>query len=232
MKNIEIEIIATNILDAKIIANSNANRIELIEHLDVGGLSPKQALLQEMSEITNVPYNVMVRTHANSFIYNEQDMLTMLKEIDYIRDHTNANGIVFGSLNQNNQISLPQLEQVLKIKGHLKLTYHRAIDEASNTLDSYQELTNYTNVDLVLTSGGQNSAIKGIKTIKKMLEIEPEQHCQILCGAGINNENIINFINVSHANRIHIGSAVRQNGLVNENLLNHLLKTINENTFS
>ncbi len=223
MKHIETEIIATNIKDVEVINNSKANRIELIENIELGGLTPTQELIALTSEIANTPFNVMLRPHANSFIYNQNDEFIILKQLDYIRDHSKASGIVFGSLTDKNLINLKQLELIIKHKGNLTLTFHRAIDESIDVVSSYRELINYSDINLVLTSGSKNTAIQGISNIIKMLEIEPSQYCKVLCGAGINQNNIIDFVKQSKATRIHIGSAVRNNGLVDKNLLNNML---------
>lgn len=71
--------------------------------------------------------------------------------------------------------------------------FHRAIDVVPDVFKALDDLISL-GVTRVLTSGQRESAIKGAKTVKKMIEYASD--CiDILPGGGINTQNVGEFIN-------------------------------------
>jgi copper homeostasis protein len=214
----QIEIIATNQEDATIAEKCGATRIELIHAFAWGGLSPKLEVTKAVCSAVSIPVNIMLRpcsnshgnNHRNSFCYNAQDIKTILAELKYIRDNTSANGIVFGALDKNNNLDIELLECIIKHKGHLKLTFHRAIDVCNDIISTYQQLLTYNEIDLVLTSGGKTTALDGIATIKQMIQMNlGHQNAQIMAGSGITPDNVTQIIEYAMVQHIHLGTGVR-----------------------
>ncbi len=222
-----IEIIVTNVLEAITAQNFGANRIELIQSFEYGGLSPSLELAKEVCDAVSIPTNIMIRPQGQNFIYNQKDQIQILSELDYIRDNTSANGIVFGALDNNNNIDCKLLEKVIDNKNHLQLTFHRAIDESKDIINSYKELLNYSDINLVLTSGGKETAVLGAKTIKQMLILNQNKiNCKILAGSGITPENAYSLIKQTGVKQIHVGKGVRINNILNKNKFEKLFKSI------
>lgn len=90
-----IEFIAVTVEDAKLIERSGADRIELVSGLTEGGITPSYGLIEKVVNSVNIPVNVMVRPHAQSFCYSEDDITIMKNDIRIIRS-IGANGVVFG----------------------------------------------------------------------------------------------------------------------------------------
>ena len=89
------------------------------------------ALINEVCNNVEIPVYVMVRPHGKSFIYNENDIKVILNDIKAITK-TKAKGIVFGALNNDLTINESLLKQIIDIKSHLKLTFHRAFDKSND----------------------------------------------------------------------------------------------------
>lgn len=222
-----IEIIATNLEEAITAEKYGANRIELIHSFDLGGLSPALELSREVCLKVKIPVNVMIRPHGDSFCYNLADIKQILLELEYLRDKTQANAVVFGALNNNGNIDKTLLKQIIANKGHLGLTFHRAIDVAFDTLEAYKQLIEFKEIDLVLTSGGKNTASEGAHVIKQMLELNNGQsNCKILAGSGITPENAAKLIQQTNVTQIHLGTGVRENGKLSLAKYNDLIKNI------
>jgi len=208
----KFEIIVTNVEEAILAEQYGADRLELIHDFKFGGLSPLLNMSQEVCAAVKIPVCVMVRPHGKSFIYDQHDTQQIIHEINYLRDHTDTYGIVFGALTETHTLNIRLLEQVIATKGRLNLTFHRAIDAAYDTLSCYQELLNYKEVDVVLTSGGKPTALEGAKMLKQMVELSnPFSHAKILAGSGITPENAQQIIAQTGVKQIHIGSGVRTN---------------------
>lgn len=217
------EIIVTNLAEALLAESCGASRLELIHSFELGGLSPALTIIKDICDNVQIPVNIMVRPHGDSFIFNDNNMQSIFREIDYIATNTKASGVVFGSLTENKQINITQLEQVLKFleKTELSLTYHRAIDESNDVVENFRILSRYINNGLkrVLSSGGADTAINGLGKLKLMQQIALSSSLILLPGSGINQTNIKFLLDNLSVHELHIGTGVRMNGKLDHELL-------------
>ena len=220
-----IEIIVTSVEDAITATKLGAHRLELIDSFEHGGLSPKLELTKFVCEQVNIPVNVMLRSNpCMDFNYNSHDIKIMLNELEYIRDFTKANGIVFGALDNNGKIDVTLLKLIITNKGHLKLTFHRAIDISNNIIRNYERLLDFKEIDLVLTSGGMETALEGAINIRKMIELSMNcEHAKILAGSGITPNNATEIIKQTSVTEIHLGTGVRINNILSAGKFKQLL---------
>lgn len=222
-----IEIIVTNCAEALTAAKHGADRLELINAFENGGLSPQLNLTLKVCAAVNIPVNVMLRPHAKSFVYTAHDITQILQQLEYIKTKTKAHGIVFGALNNNGTIDCQLLKLIIKHKGHLSLTFHRAIDASRNPIEAYAQLLNFPEVDLVLTSGGAETALAGVEIIRKMQQLQQANlNAEILIGSGITPDNISTIIQHLTINQIHLGSGVRTNNQLDKFKFDQLIAAI------
>jgi copper homeostasis protein len=225
----KLEVIVTNREEALLAQKCGVDRLELIHDFALGGLSPALELSLQVCAAVDIPVCVMLRPHGHSFIYDTHDVAQIMAELSYLRDHTEAYGIVFGALTPQGQLDIPLLEQVIAAKGHLALTFHRAIDVASDPLAVYLELLNYPEVDTVLTSGGQLTALEGAWVIAQMVTAGKTHHnAMVLAGSGITPDNAGDIIDRTGVAQIHVGSGARTNGVLDPEKLKQLLKACAE----
>lgn len=228
MKNIMIEIIGTSIEDVKRIEESGADRIELVSALSEGGLTPSYALIKRAIQSVKIPVNVMIRPHAKSFIYMAEEIELMVEDI-LIAKELNANGVVFGTLNRNNEICIPSLEKLLKACEGIDVTFHKAIDELSDPIKGIEVLAKYGQIKNVLTSGGKGNILKNTSVIKTM--VEKSKHINVIAGGGLDLKNIKEVMKNTKAPQCHFGTAVRYDkstfGEINIDELRLLINTIN-----
>ncbi len=203
-----IEVITDNLSDSISTKNLNINRIELVKDLHLGGLTPDIELTSQVCDNVTIPVNIMLRCHAESFTYSENDMQIMLRDLERIKK-TKANGIVFGCLDASGNIDTHNLEKILANKEHLKLTFHRAIDEAKDYQKALSVLLSY-DIDTILTSGTKTTAIDGLDNINKAQQIVSNK-IKILAGAGLKEDNIYSFIDNCKTQYIHLGTGARIN---------------------
>lgn len=227
MKNIEV--IAINEDDIKIINKTKAARIELVWNLEVGGLSPMIQTITEALKLTNIPIHVMVRPQYKSFVYSENQFIEIIVYIKKIlKLDKKPKGIVFGSLTEDNKINEEQLRKVIAIKEDLELTFHRAFDMTPNYKESLEILKKYK-VDTLLSSGTKSKAEEGIKELTYINNNKGK--INLLIGSGINLENSKKIINKIGGNNLHIGTAVRLDRSLEKNidaeLVDKIFKNIN-----
>jgi len=206
-----LEVIATSVLDAKLAQECGADRIELISGIAEGGVTPSLGLIEQVMKAVDIPVNVMLRPHANSFRYDEDDLQVMLRDAQAIRD-SGAAGIVLGMLKQGNEIDTAALELLLNETGNLAVTFHRAFDELDDQLAALHRLTGYPAIRRVLTSGGKPSVLEAKAEIAELVRLSEGGPVEILAGSGLTVESLDEFIRYTKVKEVHMGTGVRMNG--------------------
>ncbi|CEP81198.1 copper homeostasis protein CutC [Paraclostridium sordellii] len=222
-----LEIIGMSVEDAIAIEKCGADRIELVSALTEGGLTPSFGLIESVVNKVKIPVNVMIRHHAKSFVYSDEDINIMIKDIEKVKE-IGANGVVFGMLDEKNNIREEQLITLLEAAKGLDVTYHRAIDE-TDVIDSIKILSKYESITNVLTSAGKGNIENNIEKIKEMKKNAGS--INILLGGGLNFENIDRIKNLTNNKDFHFGTAIRVDknpfGEIDEVRLRKLVEIIN-----
>lgn len=215
MKN-KVEVIAWSVEDAKKIEEAKADRIELVVDLPNGGTTPSLKLVGEVCKAVKIPVRVMIRDTYDSFVYSEETMKSHLKFIKDIQKY-NVEGIVFGSLTKDNRINFDDLEDVIKAKGKMKLTFHRAFDEIKikDAIKDFKKLSTY-DVDCLLTSGTKINAEKGSSILKKLVNLNT--NIEILAGKSISINNVKKIVDKSKVSFVHIGLSIREDKTINTSI--------------
>lgn len=116
-----------------------------------------------------------------------------------------ADGIVFGFLKPDGTVDTDRcadfIGKIKKINPNAETVFHRAIDVVPDVFKALDDLI-ALGVTRVLTSGQRESAIKGAKTVKKMIEYASDR-IDILPGGGINTQNVGEFINETGTHSVH-----------------------------
>ncbi|MGZ9587291.1 copper homeostasis protein CutC [Paenibacillus marinisediminis] len=206
-----IEVIATTLSDVRAAQAGGADRIELITAFAEGGLTPSLGLIEQAAAESTIPFRVMIRPHARSFVYDRDDMLTIVRDVELARS-AGAKAIVFGALTADGQIDEEALRRVLDAAGPMDMTFHRAIDESADIMKALETIISYKGITDILTSGGADHAVQAASTIRRMVETAKPQGVHILAGSGLHADNVMPFLRETGVERVHFGSAVRVDG--------------------
>ena len=166
---------------------NGANRIELCGRLDLDGLTPSRDLISNAFSILKIPIRVMIRPKHPSFEYSEDEINTMIDDIKFCKK-IGVDGVVFGCLNKNSDFQMDQINRLSKISKPLNVIIHKAIDSTNSVLESLSLISENSNINGVLTSGGERFAINAVETLKKMLVLVPDRF-EIIMAGGITFEN-------------------------------------------
>ena len=218
-----LEIIASTVEEAVAAEQAGADRIELVSALSEGGLTPSYGLIRQVVSTVEIPVHVLVRPHSKSFVYSKSDEETIITDIDLIRE-LGAAGIVVGSLTSDGRVDEGFLGRIIKHKGELSLTFHRAIDSSRDILEAAEVLADFPEVDRILTSGGQATALEGKETIARLIADYPD--LIILPGSGITLENAEALLEATKASELHVGSAVLQDGAIKKERVEALTRLL------
>ena len=206
-----LEIIAETLEDAQNAVQGGADSLELITRLEMGGLTPDLEFVKAVHNHVDCHLYVMLRPHANSFIYNAIDREHIFAMLEAIKP-IGVTGVVFGALTHDGNLDLELIQQVAQRKGTLQLTIHRALDHTNNPDVSLRSLVGIAN--RILCSGGASDIVQGQHTMARWVR-DYGKHFSFGCAGGVTLENIAQLAAVTSAHEMHCGSAARLNGIVN-----------------
>lgn len=203
-----LEVIATCLEDAKRIERGGGKRIELITAFTEGGLTPSYALIKNVITAVSIPVHVMIRPHAKSFIYSNEEIGLMREDIRVAKE-LGATGVVLGVLNEENEIDEEKLAKLLEVVEGMNVTFHRAIDEMEDLVKAVKILRKFKEVTHILTSGGQGKIEDNISVLRHMHEAS-EGQIEMIVGSGVTKENVQQLLHKTGITQAHVGTAVRE----------------------
>ena len=195
------EVCVDSLEDAIKAEKNGANRIELCGRLDLDGLTPSRDLISNAFSILKIPIRVMIRPKHPSFEYSEEEINTMIDDIKFCKS-LGVDGVVFGCLDENSNFQMDQINRLSIIAKLLNVIIHKAIDYTNSVLDSLSLISKNSNINGVLTSGGERFAINAVETLKKMLVLVPDKF-EIIMAGGITFENFESLHALSNGKYYH-----------------------------
>ncbi|MDA9257088.1 copper homeostasis protein CutC [Flavobacteriaceae bacterium] len=181
------EVCVDSLEDAINAEKNGANRIELCGRLDLDGLTPSKDLIKSAFSILKIPIRVMIRPKHPSFVYSEDEVSTMIDDIKFCKN-LGLDGVVFGCLDEEYNFEMKQINRLSEVAKPLNVIIHKAIDSTSSVIESLLLISKNSNINGVLTSGGERFAINSAETLKKMLVLVPDSFEVIMAG-GITFQN-------------------------------------------
>ena len=191
--NIKVEVCCGSVEDCLIAQKCHADRIELNNGLELGGLTPGIGTLKKAKELTHLPICCMVRPRGKGFCYSELEFEAMIE--------AGADGIVFGFLHEDGTIDKERTKKMAEVIGGKEKVFHKAFDSCPNFDEGMQILID-CGIDRVLTSAGSD-IVKGAVTLNA-LQKKYGSKIQILAGGGVRDYNVQEILNVSGCTQIHM----------------------------
>jgi copper homeostasis protein len=195
------EVCVETLQEAVLAEKRGANRIELCSDLHLDGLTPSFELMKEACLVLKIPVMVMIRPRAGNFVYAEEEISRMKSEIDLAKE-AGAAGVVFGLLTPGNKIDKKNTQILSEYAKPLPVTFHKAIDELENPVEGVSVLKEICGIKRILTSGGKPTALEGLETIRKMIEVAGEQ-ITILVAGKVTNHNVEEIQKLTGAKELH-----------------------------
>lgn len=207
MGNTLVEICANGLQSALTAQKGGADRIELCRSLELDGLTPNPRTVRAVIEKLHIPVHLLIRPRDGDFKYTDKEIKAIRRQIAMAQD-TGCAGVVCGALNSKNEIDLGVTRELVHAAGNLHFTFHRAFDVISDQASALEQLIGL-GVNRVLTSGGESSALKGMKQLNE-LRRQAGGRIEIMPGAGINSRNMNQFLDAGFES-VHL-SASHANG--------------------
>lgn len=167
-----------------------ADRIELCENLGVGGITPSLELIKAVKDNFDINVQVLIRPRAGDFEFNKAEIQQIVDQIEAVKT-MKVTGVVVGALNADLSINEAACKQFKTAADHLEISFHKAIDEASNKEEAIAQLIDL-GFDRILTSGGKPTALEGLNVLTRWRSKFGDR-IQIMPGGSIRPENVNAF---------------------------------------
>ncbi|KAF3385632.1 Copper homeostasis protein cutC [Penicillium rolfsii] len=192
-------------------ARGGADRIELCQDYQSGGLSPHPSVLQAVKTRVSIPVYVMIRPHARDFCYDKEDFESMKATLQ-LMNNSGADGFVFGILHQapdpgaagrNAWVDIARNKELVQLAAGKPCTFHRAFDcipesDWETALADIREC----GFAAILTSGGPSST-NAVDCMDQLADLVHRQSChlgspaqagrrplEVIVGGGVRPTNI------------------------------------------
>ncbi len=165
-----------------------AHQLELCDRLDLDGTSPPINGITAVCAHVRIPIKVIVNPNPFNYQYSSNDFENIKKYVHKL-NHLPIEGIVFGPLDKVGFPDLKLIAQMAEIT-KLPITYHKAIDQTADILQSTQLLADQGIVHFILSSGAKKTALEGVDTLNKMKSILQDSKIELIAAGSITAENL------------------------------------------
>ncbi len=216
-----LEIACFNLESCLIAQQAGASRIELCSDYQVGGITPSKELISEVRKKINSDLFVMIRPRAGNFIYSENEFLQVQETILFCKEQ-NCDGVVFGILNENNEVDIERCSKLVSMAKPMQCTFHRAFDECSEPEKALNEISE-CGFYRILTSGGKGNAIENLSQFKQLIELSKNK-ITIMPGGGIRSQNILEIIQQTGAKEFHSAAIIDTTVIADEKEIEKMIR--------
>jgi len=195
-----LEICVDSVESASASERGGADRIELCVNLDDGGTTPTTGLTAAVIDNTKLPVFVLIRPRAGDFVYSDEEIDLMLREVQTV-GIIGVAGIVTGALRSDHSVDVEQTRALIEAAAGLPVTFHRAFDSTIDLADALEQLVEL-GVTRVLTSGGAPTALDGADAIATLVS-QARDRISILAGGGIREHNVSEVVRRTGVREVH-----------------------------
>ncbi len=201
-----LEVCANSFSSALAAQNGGAIRVELCENMAEGGTTPSFGQIKLCTERLKLETWPIIRPRGGDFLYND-DELDLMKEDIKVCKTLGCSGVVTGILTSDGKIDKERCRALIEVAHPMPVAFHRAFDMSSNLTEALEDLIEL-GIVRVLTSGGAESAFNGIRIIEKLIK-QADNRIEIMPGAGINHQNILEIKEKTGAQTFHSSARLK-----------------------
>lgn len=189
-----LEVCCSSIESLLLAQEHGADRVELCQNLEQGGITPSYGMIKEAIKRAKIPVHVLIRPRPGNFSYSDDEILIQCHDIELCRDLGCA-GVVIG-------LTGP-IAGLMKYAGDMQVTYNRHFDDghALAMKDRLEEIID-AGCHRLLTSGGAPTAEEGIEQLRDTTR-QADGRIQIMAGSGITPQNVRKVIQVAGIREVH-----------------------------
>jgi copper homeostasis protein len=202
-----VEIAVQGPAGASIAFAEGADRIELCQALDVGGLTPSagtvECVLAELGDGHAVA--PLVRPRGGGFVYDDDESAVVAADIRHLVS-LGVGAVVVGCLTAAGTIDRTRLAEWTDAAAGADVVFHRAIDTVADPAAAIDVLIE-CGVARVLTSGGAGRSIDGTSVLAELV-VRAGGRLQIMAGGGVRVVDIA-ALRAAGVDAVHLSARAR-----------------------
>jgi len=217
-----LEVITPTLEDALAAQAGGASSLEICVSPEKDGLTPPITLVQTIRDAVTVDLNVILRPHANGFVYEQADRDLIFSTIEALKP-IGIQSVVFGAHDLYGDLDYDLIDAVVDSAKPMKTTLHRALEASECPEEGLKELVG--GVSRVLTSGPAKNAYDGMFGLLEWVNYFGLFYRFVAAG-GINKNNLQEIARTTAVDQIHVGRAAVVAGRVNEAAVRELVNLL------
>lgn len=194
-----VEIAANSIKSAIAAERGGADRVELCEFLEGGGVTPSFGTIAYSRDQLNIPLHVLIRPRVGDFYYGAEELEIMLRDVSMCRQLA-CDGVVIGALDREGNIDRDMCLRLIEAAGDMHVVFHRAFDCVIDIDRNWPALTSL-GVHGLLTSGASDDANTGAQQIADY--VQRNSGLEIIAGAGVTAAQVQALIHSTGVQAVH-----------------------------
>lgn len=201
-RSIGLEICVDSVAGLRAAAENGADRIELCAALSEGGLTPSKGTLLAAASFAT-PVRAMIRPRAGNFTYGPAELDIMRRDIEEVAA-AHLQGVVLGCNDESGNLDEAALAALVD-HAHafaLTVTLHRSFDLVADPLYALSVAAGLQ-IDTILTSGRQDTAIAGLEMIEQLVEAARKTNVEIMAGSGVIPSTVEPLVTRARVNYVH-----------------------------
>jgi len=214
-----VEVCVQGRASAHAAGSGGADRVELCERLEIGGLTPAAESLAAACRGLSIPVHALIRPRPGDFRYSAAEFAEMSRGIRTAKD-LGAAGVVLGLLRADFSIDRDRTAALVDLARPLSVTFHKAIDGAADPFAALDVLI-ALGVDRVLTSGQAPTAAAGLPMLRE-LHRHAAGRITLLPGGRIRAADLPALAHAGFT-EVHVGSATGPPGQTSPDLVRRIV---------
>lgn len=209
-----IEICVEDAEGVRIARDCGADRVELCDRLDIGGITPSEELI--CAAIPLAPpqgLRIMIRPRGGDFMHSDSEVTGMVADIERIRDLTASAsipiGFVMGVLSNDFTVNVQALRALKAASGDADLVFHRAFDQTPDLAVAMETIIDcgFTGI---LTTGG-DPAVAQVDRLRDLAK-QAGERISIIASGGLRSHNALDVVMRSGVPEVHMRAPGEQGG--------------------
>ena len=199
----QVEICVESVVGARAAERGGANRVELCANLLEGGTTPSAGCIAAVRRAIKIGLHVIIRPRGGDFLYAPEEIEVMCEDIRVAKS-LGADGIVIGCLAADGTVDRKLTAELISRSRPLKVTFHRAFDMCRDPRAGLEDLIGL-GVDILLTSGQEESCLEGAETIAA-LQKQAAGRITVMAGGGITPRNAGRIVAATGVSAVHLSA--------------------------
>ena len=202
-----VEICVEDVPGARAAEACGADRVELCADLLEGGITPSIGMVgTTLAAVSRIGVQVLVRPRGGDFVYDADEVASMLADIAAIRRlPTEVRvGFVVNALTADGRVDEAVTARLVAACGDAPITFSRAFDEVVEQPAALDELARL-GVHRVLTGGGRGPAADHHEELRALVG-HAGPRIGVLAAGGVRAANVAELVEVTGVEEVHLRS--------------------------